>query len=374
MYSGIRENANFNKQLLRILPERVKRTYFGGREIDKFMGTSDGDGEYPEMWIASTVSANGSNPDEGLSKAVSYSELFMLKELIQKDPVGLLGKSHYMGGYGDNPGILVKMIDALNRLTIQVHPDLTFAKKIFGSDYGKTEGWYILNTRIDLLEEPYILLGFKKGITKEKWKKIMISQDVREMTDCLHKFPVCPGDIFFVEGGVPHAIGPGCCLLEIQEPTDYTLRAEMRTPEGKLLSERLIHQGAGFENLYDCFHYDGMSKEEAMRKWKLKARICEEPELQSTSIFSEKFTKTFGMERMVITGDYWKREHNRFTIAFVLHGTGRVETVSQSEMLSRGDILFIPAGVAETLWKAINSPLDIILCYPALKKRQTDGC
>lgn len=368
------KGESFCKRIIRVLPERVKRTYFGGREIGRFMGTPEGDGEYPEMWLASAVRAYGSGPDDGLSRAEIGSERFVLKDLIEKDPAGMLGEAHCRGGYGDNPGVLVKLIDSLNRLIIQVHPDLSFAKKVFNSDYGKTEGWYILSTRADLGEKPYVLLGFKEWVTKEIWKDILIRQDIREMMECLHKFHVKPGDIFLVEGGVPHAIGPGCCLLEIQEPTDYTLRAEMRTPEGKFLPENLVHQGAGFGGLCDCFSYKGLSREETMRKWKLKAGICEEPGLKRTFIFDEKLTKTFGMEELEIAGSYRMCRHGRFAIAFILDGTGWVEASCHAESLRKGDILFIPAGMDESVWKSTSHPLKVALFYPASIKRRPDGC
>jgi mannose-6-phosphate isomerase len=368
------DNEGFSKRILRVLPERAKRTYFGGREIDRFTGTSYGDGEYPEMWIASTVQAFGSDSDEGLSKAVINNEIFILKDLIEKDPMGMLGEEHFLAGYKDSPGVLVKMIDSLNRLIIQVHPNLSFAKKVFNSDYGKAEGWYILRTRTDINEKPYVLLGFKEGITREKWKDAILRQDIDEMIDCLHKFHVNAGDIFFVEGGVPHAIGPGCCLIEAQEATDYTLRAEMKTPDGKPLPEESIHLGAGFEALFDCFSYEGLSREETIRRWKLKARVSEEPKLKRTCIFSEELTKTFGMEELTITGSYRLNRYGRFAICFVLDGTGSVETSAQTEVLKKGDILFIPAEVNESIWKPTGHPLKIILCYPSLTKRQADVC
>jgi mannose-6-phosphate isomerase len=372
--SDMQKNEGFSKRILKVLPERAKRPYFGGREIDRFTGTSYGDGEYPEMWIASTVQAFGSDSDEGLSKAVINNEIFILKDLIEKDPMGMLGEEHFLAGYKDSPGVLVKMIDSLNRLIIQVHPNLSFAKKVFNSDYGKAEGWYILRTRTDINEKPYVLLGFKEGITREKWKDAILRQDIDEMIDCLHKFHVNAGDIFFVEGGVPHAIGPGCCLIEVQEPTDYTLRAEMKTPDGKPLPEESIHLGAGFEALFDCFSYEGLSREETIRRWKLKARVSEEPKLKRTCIFSEELTKTFGMEELTITGSYRLNRYGRFAICFVLDGTGSVETSAQTEVLKKGDILFIPAEVNESIWKPTGHPLKIILCYPSLTKRQADVC
>ncbi len=66
------------------------------------------------------------------------------------------------------------------------------------------------------------------------------------MLDSLHKVPLTEGEVLLIEGGVPHAIGSGCFLIEIQEPTDYTLRVERTTVRGETLPDTACHQGAGF--------------------------------------------------------------------------------------------------------------------------------
>lgn len=74
--------------------------------------------------------------------------------------------------------------------------------------------------------EAYVYLGFKEGITKEKWRDLFEKQDVRGMEESLHKILVHPGDTFFIPGGVPHAMGSGVYFAEVQQPTDITLRTE----------------------------------------------------------------------------------------------------------------------------------------------------
>ncbi len=84
----------------------------------------------------------------------------------------------------------------------------------FNSEFGKTEAWYILGGREVEGEKPYVLLGFKPGTTREQWKSLFEEQDIQGMLDCLHKVPVQEGDTFLLEGGVPHAIGSGCFMVE----------------------------------------------------------------------------------------------------------------------------------------------------------------
>ena len=64
-----------------------------------------------------------------------------------------------------------------------------------------------------------------------------------------------------------HAIGAGCFLVEIQEPTDYTIRVERTTPSGFAVADSMCHQGLGFEKMFECFHYEPHSREEIHDRW-----------------------------------------------------------------------------------------------------------
>ncbi len=101
---------------------------------------------------------------------------------------------------------------------------------MLGSAFGKTESWYILGGREINGEKSAIYLGFREGVTEEIWKELFLKQDIQGMLSNLHRFEVNPGDAFIIYGGVPHAIGSGCFLMEVQEPTDYTMRVEKVTP------------------------------------------------------------------------------------------------------------------------------------------------
>ena len=220
---------------------RVRRAYTGGMKIDKFKGKTDcKNGRTPEEWLASTVTAF--NPDmiienEGLS-ICENGQFF--KDLIAKNPDAILGK-----GNGESLAILVKLLDSAERLVIQCHPTIQFAKEQFGSSFGKTECWYML----DCTDDACVYLGFKEGITKEKWQEYFYNQDIDGMLNSLHKFPVKNGDLWFVAGGVPHAIGGGCMMIELQEPSDLMVIPERVTPAGIKLNDSKLHGGLGFENV-----------------------------------------------------------------------------------------------------------------------------
>ena len=162
---------------------------------------------------------------------------------------------------------LVKLLDAAERLVIQVHPTREFAAEYFHSEYGKTECWYFL----DCDEDACVYIGFKEGITAERWREVFDCQDIDTMLGMLHRIPVKKGDCVFVDGGVPHAIGKGCFMVEIQEPTDLMGVTERQTPSGRVLPESKLHGGIGIDNMMKMFCYEGKSEAETVRRHRLSA-------------------------------------------------------------------------------------------------------
>jgi mannose-6-phosphate isomerase len=234
--------------MLELRCNRVYRPFVGGKLLEMFCGIKNPkDGHYPERWICSTTST-------GDCKGISETLDGRLLTEYRNEPLD----------------ILVKLLDSYSRLMIQVHPDRRKAKKYFNSDYGKTEAWYILDTRIINGEEPYVFLGFKKGITRKIWEEIFYNQDIKAMENYLHKVPVKKGDIFYIPGGVPHAMGTGVFFAEIQEPTDITLRTEWKSPDGRDMLDVDINCGTSMKNMFDCFDYVGYSLEELLGKYKVE--------------------------------------------------------------------------------------------------------
>ena len=189
---------------IKLTNARVWRTYIGGKMLDALQGGSDGgDSNFPEEWIMSVVSAR--NPgreiygDEGLS-FLSEEKKVSLKRLIESNPELYLGAPH-VSRHGVHTGFLVKLIDSAERLTVQVHPNRNKAMQLFNSRYGKTECWHILDIREIEGETPCIYLGFKPGVTQEKWEQLFWNQDIKGMLKCLNKIEVKVGETFLVEGG-----------------------------------------------------------------------------------------------------------------------------------------------------------------------------
>lgn len=135
-----------------------------------------------------------------------------LTEVVNANP-DYLGKNGKTFEYFP---ILIKLIDAKNDLSVQVHPDNEYAMRV-EKEYGKTECWYIL----DCDEDAELIYGFNKSITSEEFKERIADNTFLET---VNKVKVNKGDLFFIEAGTLHAIGKGILLAEIQQNSNTTYR------------------------------------------------------------------------------------------------------------------------------------------------------
>lgn len=361
------------KQPILLQRNRVWRTYSGGQLIDRLQGSEQGvDGSMPEEWVASVVRATNVGRehirDEGLSTVkLADGSLVTLRAMIESDPDAFLGEAH-VSRYGAHTAVLVKLLDSSERLTIQVHPDRRFAMDKFQSRFGKTEAWYVIGGREIDGEEPYVLFGFKPEVSAESWRTLFETQNIPGMLDALHRIPVREGDVFLVEGGVPHAIGSGCFLIEIQEPTDYTLRTERTTPAGAVIPDSACHQGLGFDVMLECFHYDNYTLEQIKERWYMEPAVLHETSGgQLLSLIKPTDTDRFSMNRLTVTSDYELDHEGGFAIAVVVDGQGSIVTDSGVFGVKQGDNLFLPASMPVMRWTSEgNDPLQVILCYPPM--------
>lgn len=363
----VRENLAVRP--FKVCRNRQWRTYSGGLLLEKWEDMErPEDGDRPEEWVASVVEARSEEKTEGLGLSSVEDDdgnQYLLRDIILSDPAGFLGKKH-ANRYKNNMALLVKVIDSLNRLPMQVHPDKDYSKRVFSSDYGKTEAWYIIGGRQVEGREPYVLLGFKEGVTREKWRGLIDRQEVDGMVQCLHRFPVKPGDVFLVESGVPHAIGSGCFLIEIQEPTDYTMRVEKKLYDGSVLPDFLRHQGVGFEKMLDCFNYDTFSREEILKRWYKQPRTMRQVKgNREIMLLSSKDTPCFSMRRLEAADCLCTPKENVFTIAVVLSGRGKIRWDGGELPVAQSDGIFLPAGIGDLGWvKEGEDVLSAIRCYP----------
>lgn len=136
-----------------------------------------------------------------------------LAQYIEKEGKSVLGTNCKKF---ENFPILIKLIDAKDNLSVQVHPNNEYAQRVEG-EYGKTEMWYV----VDCDEGASLLYGFKHNITKEEFRERIENNTLLEVTNSV---PVKKGDVFFIEAGTLHAIGKGILIAEIQQNSNTTYR------------------------------------------------------------------------------------------------------------------------------------------------------
>ena len=217
-------------------PNQPPQFYRGGAGIARFRGTPQPSQYAPEDWVGSTTSIF-SRPGVGLSRLDGGETL---KDAIARAPRAFLGPDH-VARHGADPALLVKILDTGERLVVHFHPDRDFAARHLGSRYGKTEAWIILDAR----PESCVYLGFKEAADPAVIRRWVDDQDTAAILDSLNVVPVASGDTWLVPAGVPHAIGAGITLVELQEPTDFSILLEWAgfTIDGP----RDGHLGLGFD-------------------------------------------------------------------------------------------------------------------------------
>ena len=192
-------------------PIKLKGCYknyiWGGNRLAQNFHKEKGMGTIAESWELSAHQDGYSRIESGEYQGENLVEYL---NAIGKKALGLKNQNQ------EQLPILIKLIDAKEALSIQVHPDDAYAWK-HEHDNGKTEMWVILD------HEPgaFLYYGVNQEITKEELKQRI---ENHTLTEVLCKVPVHKGDVFFIEAGMIHAIGAGIVLCEIQQTSNVTYR------------------------------------------------------------------------------------------------------------------------------------------------------
>ncbi len=327
---------------------RVGRVYIGGKLFGDFLGDEPVDGYLPEEWVASAVVANNTvmrSPREGVSKILGSDMYF--DELLKKHPEECLGKSGVFR-------ILVKYLDSAIRLPAQAHPDKEFSRKHFNSEYGKTESWLVLATR----PGAKIYFGFKDGVTEEIFNKaIDDSETDKDAMERLMEY-VEPkvGDVFLVPAKTVHAIGAGCLILEVQEPTDFTIQPERWCGEYKL-SDKEMYIGLSRENAVSCFNF------EKAPDTKLTPEVISDHDgVKLEKLIYEKHTDCFVINRITINGGkHTLNIPDSYGVYIVTNGIGKISGDNYSKNIKKGDYFFMPACLMGKF--EITGDIEVAECY-----------
>jgi len=218
-----------------------ERFYRGGARIAAFRGLPERPEYQPEDWVASTTTLFGQSR---LGLTV-LDDGRLLRDAVQENPAAWLGEEH-VAAYGDDVALLVKLLDAGQRLPVHVHPDRAFASRHLGCAHGKTEAWLMLSA------EPgsQVYLGWNRDVSADELAEWVRRQDREAMLAAMHAVQVRAGEGVLVPAGTPHAIGAGVLLVELQEPTDLSVLLEW---DGFAVDGPAEgHLGLGFDTALGC--------------------------------------------------------------------------------------------------------------------------
>lgn len=187
----------------------IKDKIWGGKKLRDILNKPTMSDKAGESWEISAVPENVSVVANGFLEGNDLTDLI---EVYMGDLVG----DKIFDKYGTYFPLLIKYIDAADKLSIQVHPDDELALKRHNS-YGKTEMWYVLEAE----SGSTITVGFNKDVDKATYLKHLKNNSLEEILNIEN---VEKGDVFFLPAGRIHAIGKGILLAEIQQTSDITYR------------------------------------------------------------------------------------------------------------------------------------------------------
>ena len=304
-------------KILKLTPA-IKDYIWGGTRLSKEFDMVSFTDRQAEAWVLSCHEAGHSIVENGEDKGRT------LAEVIAEKGKACLGTNCEKFSFFP---ILIKLIDARDNLSVQVHPDDEYAMRVEG-EYGKTEAWYIM----DCDEGAEIIYGFKKDITKEEFRK---SIEENTLLEYVNRVKVKKGDIFFIEAGTLHAICKGILLAEVQQNSNTTYRVYDygRLQDGK---PRELH----VEKALDVTSTKAIDASGKPMGETVKKDGYSETLLTSCELFTMKRLDI--EEKAVVTAD-----STSFVSLVCLEGNGVVMHGDTCVTLYKGESLFIPASYGD---------------------------
>ncbi len=203
--------------------------------------------------------------------------------------------------------LLIKLIDARDDLSIQVHPDDEYALE-YEDEYGKSEMWYV----IDCTDDSYIYCGFKQDVTMEE-VKAHIADDT--LLALLNKIKVEKGKTYFIPAGTIHAIGKGNLICEVQQNSNSTYRVHDYNRRDKYGNLRRLDIDKALD-VMDLHKYEGADVSEC-KYFECRMLACD------------------GTADIEVTEE-------SFVALMVLDGSGRISYEDSDLEFAKGDCIFIP--------------------------------
>lgn len=316
-------------EILSLYPT-LKETIWGGRTlIDEYGFETDGDNA-AEAWLLSCHKDGPSFVIDGKYKGETLSLV------IEKEGKAVLGTN--CADAVDFP-VLIKIIDARDKLSVQVHPDDEYAR-INENENGKTEAWYVLKCD----EGASLIFGVNHDMTKEEFAANI---ENGTLLDDMNVVKVKEGDVVFIPSGMLHAIGEGILLAEVQQSSNSTYRVfdyNRRDKNGNL-RELHVKKAVDVVNLQ-------------------LADVDFSPEGAPESVGDAEKTyltgcEYFRMTRVNCDGEYEDNaDEKSFVSLLVLDGEGEIYSDTVKISLKKGSSIFIPASYGKFSVKGKLSILE----------------
>ena len=313
-----------------------RQMVWGGEKIPAYKGVKADVDHIGESW---EISAYGDKISVVANGPLAGRDL---NSLVKEFKGGLVGE-HVYANTGDAFPLLIKFIDALGDLSIQVHPNDAMAARVHGpGNKGKTEMWYVISANPGAA----LYCGLKQYITPDDYTRMVADGTI---IDALQRYEVHPGDVFFLPPGRIHSICSGCFLAEIQETSDLTYRIWDYGRLGLDGKPRQLHTELAREAI------DYKVQKEGYRT-NYSHALDKEVVLVNCPFFTTSlYDLTKPLEKDL-------RNIDSFMVVMCLEGNGVMECMGQTLELRQGTTILIPA-CAESLGFKTETGIKIITSY-----------
>lgn len=300
-----------------LLNAPLKDYLWGGTRLKEEYGKETDLDKVAESWELSCHEAGQSVIASGSNKGKTLSQW------LEEQGKSVLGRKAEAFDYFP---LLIKLIDAKGDLSVQVHPDNEYALRVEG-EYGKTEMWYI----VDCEPGASLLYGFKEKISQEEFQRRIEDNTLLEVCN---KVPVHKGDVFFIDAGTLHAIGSGILICEIQQNSNTTYRIYDYGRVGADGKPRELHVEKALE----------VTKlEPPTRGTKPLAEVDIFPDMDVLLLADCEYFKVYHAS---LHGEsFLHAGEDSFQSLTVLEGAMKLSWGSESITLSKGNTVFVPAGL-----------------------------
>jgi mannose-6-phosphate isomerase len=304
----------------------LKEKIWGGNTlVSRYNKMGDSSAKFGESWELSAVTDYLSVVSNGFLAGNNIEELI---EVYMGDITG----DAVFEKFGNEFPLLIKLVEARDDLSIQVHPDNHLARERHNA-YGKTEMWYILEAE----KNSMIYTGFRENVTKELYLNALKSDGLPQLLNIENPQP---GDTFFIPSGRIHAIGAGILLVEIQQTSDITYRVYDWGRKDEKGNQRDLHLDLALEAI--DFNNRG------------KSRI---PQTVVKNKTSNLVNCEFFTTNIIRLSDRISKDYNlidSFVLYICTEGEFQIRWDGNSEPVVKGETVLLPAMIKEVILEPAN--------------------